>query len=398
MAGAIFVVAGSSGGQQGPVASLVSTAGWASAAQRVLGEAWICTPSGVVAPEEARRRGSDASLRSADQSPARRHLPAPVKTAVKDLRSWRRARRFRIDPAGPWGSAEVQLVWQRHELFQDAGVRLARALKVPSVLFVPSTVVWEAERWGSTRPGWGRWLERVGEVPSLRAADLVACGSDEVAEQVHRLGVPETRMLRTPSGVDVDLFDRPRERDRVRRELGLDGGFVVGWVGSFRRFHAVEQAIEAAALAPEVRLLLVGDGPERPRLERLARDRRVPATFTGTVPHDELPAVLASMDAALVLAAADAPFHYSPLKLAEYLAAGLPVVAPAVGQLRDRLTDGIDVRFVPAEDPPALADALEALRLDPVQRARMAGAARDAAVREWSWDHQIRRVLDALAL
>ena len=398
VAGAIFVVAGSSSGQQGPVASLVSTAGWAAAAERVLGEAWICTPTGIVGPGEARRRGSDPSLRSPGHPRLRRRVPAPVKTAMKDLRSWRRARSFDIDPAGPWVPDEVRFVWQRHELFHDAGLRLARALGVPSVLFVPATAVWEADRWGSPRPGWGRWLERVGERPALQGADLVACGSDEVAAQVHRLGVPEGRTVRTPSGVDLDLFMQPQDREGVRRELGLGEDFVVGWVGSFRRFHALEQAVEAAALVPGVRLLLVGDGPERPRVEQLARDRGVPATFTGTVSHEQLPAVLSGMDVALVLAAADQPFHYSPLKLAEYLAAGLPVVAPAVGQLRDRLTDGVDVRLVPAEDPHELAAALDALRTDPVQRARMAVAAREVAAREWSWDHQVRRVLDALAL
>ena len=78
----------------------------------------------------------------------------------------------------------------------------------------------------------------------------------------------------TPSGVDLELFDRPPDGRAVRDRYGLADSFVVGWVGSFRRFHAVEQAVDAAAAVPGTRLLLVGDGPERPRIEALAASTR----------------------------------------------------------------------------------------------------------------------------
>ena len=135
--------------------------------------------------------------------------------------------------------------------------------------------------------------------------------------------------LLAPSALGIgDAFRNDvlaRSTSALRHRLGLDGRFVVGWVGSFRRFHAIEQAIDAMVGIDGATLLLVGDGPERPRIETLARAQNVTAVFTGTVPHDELPLHLAAMDAALVVAGPDAPFHYSPLKLAEYLAAGLPV-------------------------------------------------------------------------
>jgi len=396
VARAIFVVTGSSTAQQGPVAALVSTAGWAAAAQRVLGEAWIATPQGLIDPAVARQRGSAPTLRSSPTPSLRRHLPAPVKTAVKDVRQWRRARTFTVDPQGPWSGGDVAFVWQRHELFQDAGLRLAHAIGAPSVLFVPATVIWEAEQWGTTRPGWGHWLEQHGERPALRGADLVACGTDHVAEQVRRLGVAPDRILLTPSGVDLDLFDSASDAAPTRARLGLEGRFVVGWVGSFRRFHAIEQAVDAVAAVDGATLLLVGDGPERPRIEQLARDRGVAAVFTGTVEHADLPAHLAAMDAALVLAPVGAEYHYSPLKLAEYLATGVAVVAPAVGQLRERLTDGVDALLVPPHDLPALVGALVRLRDEPGARKRIGRAGRTAAEADWSWDHQVRRVLDAL--
>jgi glycosyltransferase involved in cell wall biosynthesis len=328
----------------------------------------------------------------------RRHLPTVAKTAAKDLREWDRARKFRVEPVGPWGDSKVEFVWQRHDLFHDAGIQLARQLDVPSVLFVPAVVVWESQQWEVARPGWSHLLERFGEQPALRSADLIACGSDLVAEQVRRLGADEQRMIVTPSGADLNLFGKLPDRDRVRAELRLTNRFVIGWVGSFRKFHALDQAVEALAGLEGATLLLVGDGPERARVRELGRESGVAIRLTGTVPYQQIPKYLAAMDVALVLGSPDQPFHYSPLKLAEYLAAGLPVVAPNVAQLHDRLTDGLDAMLVPLGDASALAGALKQLRDDPDLRGRLSEAARESARRNWSWDSEMRRILERIGV
>jgi glycosyltransferase involved in cell wall biosynthesis len=228
-------------------------------------------------------------------------------------------------------------------------------------------------------------------------ADLVACGSEEVAEQVRSMGVSPRHVLLTPTGVDLELFD-PSTRDpsAVRDQLGVTVRFVVGWVGSFRRFHALDHAVEAMVGLPRTTLLLVGDGPERARIERLASERCVDAVTTGTVPHEILPSYLAAMDAALVLAPEGSTFHYSPLKLAEYLASGLPVVAPRASQLAARLRDGEDALLVSPHDRGALAAALATLEADAALRTRLGQAARASAVRDWSWDVQIQRIVEVL--
>jgi glycosyltransferase involved in cell wall biosynthesis len=393
--GAILVLPTPTAGQQGPVAAWVSTAGWASSLRRLLGEVWIVTPHGVLSADELRRRASDVALASDGGPRWQRRVPIVAKTAIKDAREWARARSFRIDPSGPWRDRDIACVWQRHELFQTAGPRLARALGVPSVVFVPAPLMWQAQQWGVRRPGWGRWIERAGEQNPLRSADVVACGSATVAEQVARMGVTESRIVVTPTGSDPDLFRARPDRDAMRAHLGLEGRFVVGWIGSFRRFHALEQAVDAVASLEDATLLLVGDGPERPRIERLARDRRVQLACTGTVPHDEIPAHLAAMDVALVLAGTDAPFHYSPLKLAEYLASGLAVIAPRAGELPAQLRDGVDAVLVSPGDTDELATALRRLQQDPGERERLGEAARATAADRWSWDRSVERVLAA---
>ena len=183
----------------------------------------------------------------------------------------------------------------------------------------------------------------------------------------------------------------------IRETLGLRDRFVVGWVGSFRRFHALDQAVDAVAGIDDAALLLVGDGPERNRVEQYAREQGVTVVTTGTVSHPDLPAHLAAMDVGLVLTGRDAVFHYSPLKLAEYLAAGLAVIAPAVSQIEARLTDGVDARLVPPGDTVALAHALHDLHDDPDARGRIAAAGRAAAQARFAWDQAIVAIQDHLA-
>lgn len=375
----------------------MSTAGWLTACRRVLGDAWLVTPQGVLEPTQARTLASAAELAPPrDVASMARRLPTGLKTVLKDGRQFVRGHTFRVGPDGPWRGSPVEFVWQRHELFHAAGIRLARDLGAPSVVFAPATHVWEARRWGVTRPGWGPVVERYGEAAILRQATLVACGSDEVAEQAVRMGVAPAKVIVTPTGVDLDVDHGAIDQRSVRTRLGLGPGFVLGWMGSFRPFHAVHRLVEAVAGEPGITLLLVGDGPERPAVEARARELGVDAVFTGTVTHSALAEHLAAMDAAVVVAPDDGAFHYSPLKLAEYLAAGLAVIAPDVPTVASRLVDGTNVLLVPPTDRSALTGAAVRLRDDPALRAAIGRAARAEAEANWSWDEQVRRIRDRL--
>src|SRR4051812_35096404 len=141
--GAVFVLPTTTEGQLGPVAGWISTSGWAAAAERVLGRAWVVTPRGILDVRTLRERAarpaaSGPAANAESARPLMRALPVTVTTALKDLREWQRARRFHVDVEGPWSSSdtEIEFVWQRHELFHTAGVDLARRLEVPLVLFV----------------------------------------------------------------------------------------------------------------------------------------------------------------------------------------------------------------------------------------------------------------------
>jgi glycosyltransferase involved in cell wall biosynthesis len=117
--------------------------------------------------------------------------------------------------------------------------------------------------------------------------------------------------------------------------------------------------------------------------------------FAGAVSHDEMPAALAAAD--IGVAPFDVErhpplalgFYWSPLKVFEYMASGLPVVAPALPRLRDLVGDAVEGRLYEPATSEALADALATLA-DPGRRAQLGAAARARAVRDYSWEAHCR--------
>jgi glycosyltransferase involved in cell wall biosynthesis len=135
--------------------------------------------------------------------------------------------------------------------------------------------------------------------------------------------------------------------------------------------------------------VFIGDGPERAAAVRAARD--VPGvTFTGALPHSELPAALAAADIGVAPfdPAKHRPlrlgFYWSPLKIFEYMAVGLPVVAPALPRLGRLVEHGREGLLYDPSDPRGLDRALVALA-EPAVRQRMGSAARERVVRDFSW-------------
>lgn len=390
--GAVFVLPIRAGPNPTPNASWITTAGLASAAEQRWGSSQVATPEGILSPKEVLQRASQIVRPT---SPARRRLkmvPEVAKTAAKDvlllIRAWRFRRAISQSSLIDGG---FEFVWQRHVPFHNAGAALARSAGCPLVLSVHALMVQEARQWGMGRPGWGRLMEWFGERRLLRRADLVACVSDEVAVLVRRQGVPEDRVIVTPNGVDLDRF-QPREPDfSTQRTLGLDESqFVLGWVGSFRTFHGLERLFDAMedlqGRGRQVTLLLVGAGPGLQRAEEEVKRRNLRnVSFAGSFPYNQMPSVLSVMQAAVVMGSADKPFHYSPVKVREYMAAGLPVIATRLGELERILTDGKDALLVDPASTAELTRAIERLMDDPELRTRLGGRARQRISQDGSW-------------
>lgn len=295
------------------------------------------------------------------------------------------------------------VILERYYNFGGEGVAAARAIGVPAVLEVNAPVV---DYPGSPK----RWLDRALLFEPMRrwrdwqcaAADLIVTPSRSILPAF----VPRERVLEIEWGADTRRF-HPGAQGPVpfRRRPGET---LAIFAGAFRRWHGAVHLVEAirrlrARGRRDIAAVLVGDGPELSRVRRAAAGLDG-ITFTGALRHEQMPACLAATDLGVAPfdVAAHAPlaldFYWSPLKIFEYMATGLPVVAPDLPRLRRIVAHEREGILYDASDPDGLASALDRLaqpaRNGGSLRASLGAAAHDRAVREFGWDVHCRK-LDA---
>lgn len=284
--------------------------------------------------------------------------------------------------------ARADVLLERYSLDSGPGLEAARRVGVRYVLEVNAPLVEEAARYrGLTDAASCRERER----SLIAASDRVIAVSSGIRAHALASGAAAGRVRIIPNGVDLALFRRAR-RGRVRAHLGLGGKVVVGFAGSLKPWHGVIELVSAfAGVTGRAQLLLVGDGPEREAVAlaagRLGLEGRV--IMTGAVPHTCVPDYFSAMDIGVAPYLPQERFYFSPLKVAEYMAAGLPVVASNQGDLPVLLA-GAAV-LVPPGDTARLAGALCQLVGDEESRLRLGRAAR-AKARTLSWDRVAWRV------
>ncbi len=295
--------------------------------------------------------------------------------------------RAALEQVGPF-----DVVYERYALWSFAAMEYAAVRATPGVLEVNAPLV---EEQATYRGLADRAAAEAIERRTFAAASAVVAVSEDVAEYVRRAAPAQREVHVISNGVDAKRFT-PGVKPAVPRG---PGSFTVGFVGSMKPWHGLSVLVDAFAMlharAPRARLLMVGDGTARAEVEAAvdARGLRDAVTFTGAVASHAVPSILASMDVAVAPYPAAKRFYFSPLKLYEYMAAGLPVVASAVGEIRRVVRDGTDGLLVPAGDAAALAAALARLEADPALLARSGRAARARVERDHTWDAVAARII-----
>ena len=323
------------------------------------------------------------------------HLPPPL--GARRLR-WALASRVRALAE----RIRPDVVIERYFNFGGEGVRAAQAVGALTMLEVNAPVI---DYPGSAK----RRIDRAVIVEPMRRwrdwqcrhADLFVTPQADILPS----WVPPERVVRLEWGADTARFtpdaatgDVPFERRPSARTLAV-------FAGAFRAWHGAQLLVDAIQRLrghgrDDVDVVLIGDGPEL-RAVRQAAERLDGVTCIGPVAHEAMPACLAAADIGVAPfdVARHPPlslgFFWSPLKLFEYMASGLPVVAPAIDRITHLVQDGREGVLYDPDDPAALAGAIERL-CDPALRRRLGAAARARAVRDYGWDRHCERLVAAI--
>jgi glycosyltransferase involved in cell wall biosynthesis len=286
-------------------------------------------------------------------------------------------------------------VYERYALCSFGAGWACRRRGVPWLLEVNAPLAEEEARHRDLRL---RWLTRRIERWILRHADHVFVVSHALRRWAMENGVHPDRVSVLPNGVDTRRFHPGVDGSQERSAWGWsEQETVVAFAGSMKSWHGglllLDAFERAQRQAPGLRLVYIGDGPERKAIEKRARKHGIDAhvRFTGNVPQDRVPRLLRAADVLVAPYLPEQGFYFSPLKVLEYMAVGRAIVASRIGELPDLLGPA-RARLVPPGDRSSLSEALSNLASDPALRRRMGKAAAAAAPGE-DWTDRARRIL-----
>ena len=290
----------------------------------------------------------------------------------------------------------IDVIYERYSLWGYAGLVFARDAGIPFVLEVNAPLRVEQARY---RALGNAVLAEALETQLFQLADRVVVPSSLLRDYVVGRGARTGRVRLVPNAADPAVF-RPRDRDPTSRDGA--GLFIVGFLGSLKPWHGVEDLVRGFVTLhrrdPSFRLLIVGDGPLRPAIDALCRRERLgdAVEVTGDVGYARVPGLLARMDVAVAPYPRLSDFYFSPLKVYEYMAAGAPIVASAIGQITEVLIHRRTALLHPPGSVRKMIAHIQELRDRPHLRARLAREARRLAVKRFTWDRNAARVLSMI--
>jgi glycosyltransferase involved in cell wall biosynthesis len=250
------------------------------------------------------------------------------------------------------------------------------------------TIVAHEHTWSFQGQPLRKFLDR--HLIAARADAFLAVSELDRRRMIEIERIDPAKVIFVPNGIPAPT---PTASIDIRRELGIDSAApIVGTVCALRPQKALDVLIDAAAVLADavagVRVLIVGEGSERPTLERRIAERGLAGTVVMLGHRDDVSDLIASFDVAVC----SSDFEGTPLSVLEYMQAGLAIVATDVGGIPDLIADGEQGLLVQPRDPEALADAVVRVLGDPGLAAKMGSGARKRQVAEFDIGVTVRAV------
>jgi glycosyltransferase involved in cell wall biosynthesis len=283
-------------------------------------------------------------------------------------------------------------VYERYSLWSYSGMEYAQKMGILGILEVNAPLILEQDK--------HRGLVHREEAEKVakkvfNAATYIIAVSHEIKTYISQYVTNQDKIKVIPNGVNSQRFSN----NSFEKNLYPSSPFTVGFIGSLKPWHGLPILIEAFAhfhhQYPKSRLLIVGDGTERDRLIRDINQRNLESAvhLTGAVSPETIPDWLNQMDVAVAPYPPLKEFYFSPLKVYEYMASGLPVIASKIGQLTEIIDNGINGILIPAGDILELATALEKLYHSPSLRQRLGHAAHEYILEHHTCEKVVEKIL-----
>lgn len=305
-----------------------------------------------------------------------------------------------------WSALRPDVVIERYYNFGGEGALLKREIDVPYVLEVNSPMI---DYSGSPK----EWLDRLLLFRPLeryrnwigRCADLIVTPLPQILPP----GTDPRKVLRLPWGANTERFQPVGKKAMMREKLGIPTHAAVAiFTGSFRRWHGAETLVRAACdvirgSGVELYLLLIGDGPTLRGAMQYASEHAPAGRIisTGRVAYEEMPAYMEAADFAVAPFDRSAHkhlqlgFYWSPLKIFEAMAIGLPIVTIRVREIEEIAGDaGL---YYDEGDTASLASAIRQAASDVRRREVMGRTARER-VKAFSWSAHCQALSDRLGI
>ena len=212
------------------------------------------------------------------------------------------------------------------------------------------------------------------------------------------IGISPERIRVIPNGVAVPPAPLASSRTAARRALGIGEGFVVATVGRLAPEKNFPMLVEAFALAtaaePHATLLFVGDGAERESLAQQAAGLGIGDRVRFLGWRTDVDSLLPAFDLFVLSSLSEG----LPMAMLEAMAAGVPVVSTAVGDIPDVICDGVSGRLVPALDVRALGDVLAELQRSPEALGALGAGGRARVIERYSRTAMVDAYLEAYGI
>lgn len=295
-------------------------------------------------------------------------------------------------------AVQPDLVMERYYNFAGGGLLAARRLRLPTILEVNALVV-------DPPAVFKRRLDDAIGGPMRYWATTQCRMADRIVTPLHTTipaEIPRKKIVELPWGAAVERFVLGGQiRDQDTSSLTSDPQLLtptVLFLGSFRAWHGVLDFMQAAVkllqAGRKITFVLVGDGPERAAAEALAQQWPEHFRFTGAVAYDDVPTLLSRATIGVAPfntvphpALRAAGFFWSPLKVYEYMAAGLPVVTTDIPPLNTIVRDTQEGLLYPEGNIAALANAIVRLIDAPDAARAMGKRAQERVTSHFSWAH-----------